>query len=221
MKRSLIILCAALAIISFSTGQDAYAVSYEFSLGPGDLNLNHNRAYTWGLNLSLEVNETITGASFTLQGINNWAIEPDFLYVHLLNLDSVPEDEIKSHNDNTNGDYFNGKGIHLFTYSDENQYPVYRSNGSIKKWENPAEDFTYNFNISNLEFLTSYLGDGIFGFGLDPDCRYYFTEIKFTVWTEMPTGGGSGNEIPEPGTLVLLGSGIIGLAFFRRYNLKK
>ena len=84
MKRSFIILCAALAIICLPIVKDAYAVSYDFSLSPNLLNLNHGYAYTWGISQVIGSDEVITEATFTLSDINNWRIETDYFYVHLL-----------------------------------------------------------------------------------------------------------------------------------------
>jgi hypothetical protein len=195
MKRLLIILCAALAIISLSVGQNAYAGNYEFSLNPGDLNLSHDYAYSWGISLSLQPDESITGVSLTFNNLNNWGADPNFLYINLL--ESAPLG-IKKLKDKKDGNYFEKKGLLLDEYIDSSP---------------SAEDYIYFFTEEEILALNKALNDGVFGFGLDPDCQYNENGATAKILTTQ--------SIPEPGTLVLLGSGLAGLAFFRRYNLKK
>lgn len=200
---------------------DARAGNYFFTLLPAEIDLNHNKAYTWGIELLLAEDESIAEATFTLEDINNWAVEPDFLYVHLL--DSVPLG-VKHHNDSQSGDYFSGQGVWLFTFTDDNEIPVYNKKGKRTDWKNPAENYTHIFTAGEIASLTSFVGDGRFGFGLDPDCHYSFTKIILQVTTQItsnPGGGdpGEGQEppsIPEPATLLLLGSGLASLVFFRK-----
>lgn len=227
MKRyTIFTLLVVFCFVAFLLNGNARAENYSFTLLPSQIDLNHNKAYTWGIELLLGDDESIAEASFTLDDIDNWEVEPDFLYVHLL--DGVPLG-IKRYNDNRSGDYFDGQGVLLFTFTDDNEIPIYNSKGKRTGWTNPPEDYMHIFTTGQIASLTSFIGDGFFGFGLDPDCHYSFTKIIFQVTTRItsnpgggdPGGGdpGEGQEppsIPEPSTLLLLGSGLASLAFFRR-----
>jgi len=92
-----------------------------------------------------------------------------------------------------------------------------------KDFSNPWHDIdgpatranvVYNFDSELISILTTYAGDGSFGFGIDPDCHYYNDGITFEIVTEK-------NPVPEPGTIVLLGAGIFGLAAYGRKRVRK
>ena len=205
MKRQIIIVIAVLAIVFCSLGKNASAVSYEFNVNPNMMNLSHDYAYTWGISRSLEPNEIITEASLTISNINNWIIDQNILYINLLETASPGVKRLK---DKGTGNFFEDQGLLLDEYIDTSKI----WNG--RKWINVAENYVYTFDKSEVIALNDVLKDGIFGFGFgfDPDCHYDYKALFFNFETK---------SIPEPGTLILLGCGLAGLAFFRRYNFKK
>jgi len=73
-----------------------------------------------------------------------------------------------------------------------------------------AVNFVYNFTPEQLQILSAYfLSGNNIAFGLDPDCHFWNNGIKFEITT-------SDNTVPEPTTMVLLGTGIAGLYLKRR-----
>lgn len=169
----------------------AGAGTYTFKPSDADLgDLDHNYYYTWRIGWTLPAGESIFGASLFIDEINNWRVEPNILYIHLLDTASSG---VRSYYDNEGGgDAFSGQGILLTTFTDDDPYP------------NPPEDFLYTFTASNIQKLNEYLADGRFAFGFDPDCHFYNCGVSFKLETR---------SVPEPVT-ALLAAPVI--AFLRR-----
>lgn len=152
--------------------------------------LDHYKYYTWGLNWDVPAGEVVVGANLFFDDIRNYNDSDNDLYVHLL--DSVAVGVAIFTDNQGGGDNFAGDGVLL------------------NHWQNlpsTAQDITYNFSAAELVSLSSYLADGNFGFGFDPDCHFYNNGITFTVETA---------PVPIPGAVWLLGSGMLGLLVVRR-----
>jgi hypothetical protein len=103
--------------------------------------------------------ENIQSATLTINDLNNWAIEDDYMDIYLLNNPYIhPNWPTK---------------LLLTTYTDTNE------SDNV----NPIETFTYNLTASQISTLTAYLSDGKFGIGFDPNCHYYNNSMTFTVTT--------------------------------------
>jgi hypothetical protein len=204
MKKLTILLCASLLMISMVGAAGAITFS-PADLDAGDL--DHYKYYKWGINWSVPDGEKIVNAYLFIDNINDWTNESgDILYIHLLDLDSAGFWTI--HDGQSGGDNLDGQGILLTTYTDTTG-PYGKPNGTTIL----GEDFYYYLDDMEKETLTSYASnDGFLGFGFDPDCHYFNDGVYFTVETA---------HAPEPATMLLVGSGLVGFAGISKRLKKK
>jgi hypothetical protein len=169
----------------------AQAEMFTFTPSPADLyDLDHSKAYLWAINWTPPPGQTVIGAELFFDDIRNWDNNPNVLYVELLN---SPPPGIHQYTDNEGGgDYFlnyAGGATHLVTYTNLPTTP---------------QDLTYVFTPAEVVALNSYLADGRFGIGLDPDCHFYNKCIKLKLVT------------PEPASVVMLLGGAMAMIRRRR-----
>ncbi len=202
MKRIISIACLVVVMLSVSVFSGA--TTYTFEPADNDLwDLDHGYKYEWGIGWQLPEDQEIVSASLVFNDIRNWNSEDNDLWVHLLDLG---EDKLGAQqlSDPVSGqiDAFDGQGELLH------------------QWHNlPADsqDITYTFSTDELVALMEYSADGYFGFGFDPDCHFYNNGISLIIDTKIIDPVSS---VPESTTLLLLGSGMLGLIGFRKNGRK-
>ncbi|MCD6394920.1 MAG: hypothetical protein J7M40_15630 [Planctomycetes bacterium] len=168
-----------------------------YSPTPSDMyDLDHAYYYTWGIDLgfnSTDPGYEIQAAELVFTNIRNWNANPNILFLHMF--ESAPSG-LQDNRDNQGAydydfdDAFAGEGVLLGTWAN-----------------NPAGqpvDLVFTFEGETLALLNQYAADGNIGFGLDPDCHFYNSGIKFIA------------TVPTPGALLLGGIGTMLVGWLRR-----
>jgi hypothetical protein len=188
-----------LGIVNF-----ANATSYTTT---GLSSIDGNNTYTWGIDATALKGQTVTAATLTFYNIKLTANGPfesgGELWTHLLDFSSSSSVGVKTGvaDNDALTDGFASQGVYIGHQHFASVGTTYAS-------------LTYDLGaLGDLTQLTSYLADGYFGFGIDPDCHYTDTSIQFNISTTTSHG------VPTPdaaSTAMLLGAGLSCLGLLRR-----
>lgn len=186
----------------------ATADMFVFTPTDADLSdLDHAKYFTWGVRWHLPTDQVITSATLKFQNIYNWDANANVLYVHLLNTVTDPNG-----GSSPNWVQRNGYQTISITRTDNQGFGDNFAGGDpsanikLGEWSDPDGPATRTpvlpFSIPTSLF--SWLEDGNFGFGIDPDCHFYNEKVSVVI----ETGPRPGPSVPAPGAALL---GIVGL----------
>jgi len=202
--KKMITLCLAVAFIGlFAMPGVASVIEYKaggYSTPTGgeviaqhNTDLDHYYYYVWTFN-DLAPTSQMGGLNIVFHDIRNWTQETNSLDVYLFN---NPDNALGWNR------LYDGQDIGLPVWNDLNSTAAF-----LGKWSYNATTEDVVFSTSDATLLSYLFDGGTFGIGIDPDCHFYGNGITVETTPAAP--------VPEPATLLLLGTGLMGIGAFRK-----
>jgi len=233
---------ALAAVLVFASTASATTLTYQPA--GGALNeLDHHDVYMWridGINLG---GQSIVSASLKFTNLRNWDSTANTLFLHLFDTAHYAGVAVTEDIDSGISPVPGGYIVDAYTYAAGSTYArgvanlvAFDPGSTITSAERAAingvgntllatpsgltttpSTYTWNFDSAQLLKLAQYIAQGgDIAIGLDPDCHYFTDSVILSIET---TGGGTPRSVvPEPASMVLLGSGLSALYLRRRRN---
>jgi VPDSG-CTERM motif len=190
----------------------ANTINSTISLGSGTLNGNY--AYEYGINLNVPNGQQITGFTLTFS---------DVTLVQSDRHDDIHVDLLDVNDGNSGRNYYGnyGRGNSIITIPDgDNSSDYFQGQGISLGTEHFSHigqtlTWTYTLTSDELAVLNSYITDGFFYLGIDPDCGYQCNPRS--CCSIQCTTGPHCNNVPDVATTAgLLALSFSGLVLLRR-----